>query len=144
MHRNDRFTQHVYMKNFRLYLAIALVPFFVVIVVNELTKPEIPFLVRNKSGMEKFHAYNSEEKFINKCSWDCNAECMHKCKNRINVGAIQYTYEEIIKFNGSTDQLNYKAMSILFLVVLWPIFMYVLIVQNIRLYLKSKASSHDR
>ena len=132
------------MKNFRLYLAIALAPFLAVIVVNEFTKPEKLFVVRNKSGLAKFHAYNSDKKFISKCSWDCNTECMHKSKNRINVGAIQSIYQEIIKFNGSSEHLNYKAMSVLVLVVLWPIFMYVLIILNIRLYQKSKVSTHDR
>lgn len=118
------------------------------VTVNELNRPEKPIkiIVFGK----KLFAYNSADSLKNQCSWYCHSKgCFHNhviCKDSTMVSSL---YENILKLNGidtiqgekkSAKGDIYKTMSIITLVVLWPLLMFILLVANIELFLKRRFS----
>ena len=133
-------------KRYLLYLSIAIAPFLVVVLVNEVNRTEETYMIRLNRNKVKIPAYNSDHKSNFKCTWYCHTvKCSHGYSNRINQGIIKVFYTSIVEFNGNPQKLSsginldYQAMNILLLVVMWPLFMYFLILHNIRLFLKLKS-----
>ncbi len=125
-------------KKIFLYSLLLISPFVIMIGVNELNRPEKPYkiIVFGK----RLFAYNSADSLENQCSWHCHSNgCKHK--NSINNGPlIPQIYDEIIAFNDPKNGDIYKIKNIIFLVVLWPLLMFILIVANIELFLKRRNS----
>lgn len=129
-----------------LYSLLLISPFALMLGVNELNRPEKPnkIIVFGK----RLFAYNTDDSLPNKCSWHCHSKgCFHKhviCKDSTIVSSL---YENILKLNGidtiksenkSAKGDVYKTLSIITLVVLWPLLMFILLVANIELFLKRR------
>ena len=100
-----------------------------------------------------YHGYNScmipAIYDLNKCSWAChNSTSNHCIKNHVKIikpgfpyyKQINDFYWAIINFNSKTtngkkvsDSKYYAAMNVIFLVILWPLFMYSLLINYLRL-----------
>ena len=131
-----------------LYSLLLISPFVIMIGVNELNRPEKPYkIIVFGKGL---FAYNSADSLKNKCSWHCHSKgCFHNhviCKDSTVVSSF---YDNILKLNGidtiqgekKSDKGDiYKIMNIIFLVVLWPLLMFILLVANIELFLKRRNS----
>lgn len=136
------------LKKIFFYSLLLISPFSFMIIINEYSRPENPYNI-NLFG-KRVLAYNSDNFIENQCTWNChNQGCFHKKNNCINTDStiISSLYKIILKLNGidtihtepkSTKGDKYKTMNILFLVVLWPLFMFIMLVANIELYLKRK------
>ena len=121
-----------------LYSLLLISPFVIMIGVNEYNHPKELYDIKVFNNNLK--AYNTDKFKIDSCSWYCHSKgCKHK--NSINNGSlIPQIYDEIIAFNDPKNGDIYKIMNILFLVVLWPLLMFILIVANIELFLKRRNS----
>ena len=129
------------MKRVLLYSAVAIVPFLIVILVNESTKKEPHLIKMVLPGTSTAYALNSDDKTPDYCTWDChNFGCDHWKSNKINKGRVKVLYDAILDVNGVHEKEDgtYIRMTLLTLVVLWPLFMFALIVGNIELYKKRK------
>ncbi|MCE2713496.1 MAG: hypothetical protein LW688_13315 [Cryomorphaceae bacterium] len=135
------------MKRVLLYSAIAIVPFLIVILVNESTKKD-PYIIKMVlPGTSTAYALNSDEKNPDYCTWDChNKWCSHRDSNEINTGRVKLLYDAIIDINGvhEKEEGKYIRMTILTLVIIWPLFLFALIVGNIELYKKRKDVRNTR
>ena len=138
------------MKKILLYSLILVSPFLLVIFVNETNRPSE--LYKISFWDQTAIAYNPKSKDLEKCNWDChNNGCSHRKSNCINKGEfITGFYQKTLNFNGLHSKENdskseqgmlYKSMNIVFLVILWPLFMFALLVVNIELFLKRKRTS---
>ncbi len=138
------------MKKILLYSLILVSPFLLVIFVNETNRPTQ--LYKISFWGQTAYASNSSIKDLKKCNWDChNNGCSHRKSNCINKGEfITGFYQKTLNFNGLHSKENdskseqgmlYKSMNIVFLVLLWPLFMFALLVVNIELFLKCKRTS---
>ncbi|MFY9311037.1 MAG: hypothetical protein WAQ28_18485 [Bacteroidia bacterium] len=87
-------------------------------------------------------AINSDEANPLKCTWNCHNNIMHCLSNhRIKLlkpylNIISPVYMGIIFLLKATG--NYALANIVFLVVLWPLFMYFLLLKSIELRLEIK------
>lgn len=138
------------MKKILVYSFLFLSPFLLVIIVNETNRPTQ--LYKISFWGQTAYASNPSIKDLKKCNWDChNNGCSHRKSNCINKGVfIPYFYQKILNFNGLNSKENdykgqegmlYKSMNIIFLVILWPLFMFTLLIANIELFLKRKRTS---
>jgi hypothetical protein len=125
---------------------IFLLPFALMILVNESYRPfikEKPWVYLDVTSM------NSAIYDLNKCTWACHNSTTHHCiKNHIKIikpgfpfyNQINEFYFGIINFNSKkingkkvSDIKYYAAMNLIFLVVLWPLSMYLLLLNYLRL-----------
>jgi hypothetical protein len=124
-----------------VYMFIFVSPFLLMILVNEINRPTERFRIKvfNKEVL----AYNPGYKLKKSCSWYCHTSgCPHQ--KFVNKGEfIPRVYHGIIAFNNPTNGERYQRMSIIFLVVFWPLFMFALLVLNIELYFKRKSSRNE-
>ena len=118
-------------KKFMFYSLLLISPFALIIGVNEYYRPKEPYIISNFGRIVP--AYNSDVYFVNKCSWHCHSKgCFHNhviCKDSTIISSF---YRNILKLNGidtiqgekkSTRGTIYKTMTIITLVVLWPLLM---------------------
>ncbi|MFY7668565.1 MAG: hypothetical protein ACOVQG_07460 [Crocinitomicaceae bacterium] len=121
-----------------LYSLLLISPFALLIGVNEYHQPKELYDI--KVFENNLKAYNTDKFEKDSCSWYCHSKgCKHK--NSINNGSlIPQIYDEIIAFNDPKNGDIYKIMNIIFLVILWPLLMFILIVANIELFLKRRNS----
>ena len=125
------------MKRFIFYSLILATPFLCLFMVNEASRSE-PYKV--SVFCTKVPALNPQQKDAKRCTWDCHTHgCSHRENNCINIGIINYLYQNIItslKLKEGGDV--YKQMNVLFLVIIWPLVMFGLLVANVELYFKRK------
>lgn len=129
------------MKRILLYLTIAASPFLCVIMVNEGTKKDPHLIKMVLPGTATAYALNSDEKNPDYCTWDChNYGCDHRDSNVVNTGSVKLLYDSILNVNGVHEKEDgkYIRMTLLSLVVLWPLLMFALVIGNIELYRKRK------
>ena len=136
------------------YLLILLLPFVVMIIINESCRP---FLNGKPHVYLGALAMNSAEVDLDKCSWVCHnftaSHCIKHHRKMIKSGFPFYKelnifYEGIINFNSRkkngqkvSDPKFYSAMNLIFLVLLWPLIIFLLLINFLRLRKKSKAMS---
>jgi len=133
------------MKRIVLYISIAVLPFLFVIVVNESTKVEPHRVMLELPGKPVVYTLNTDKMLLNTCTWDChNIHCSHADSNKINKGRVKLIYNFIIDTNGVHEKQEgkYIHLTLLTLVVIWPLLMFALIIGNIELYLKRKKARH--
>lgn len=128
------------------YVLILLAPFAIMAVINESCRPfikEKPFIFLDISAM------NSVKYDTDKCSWAChNSTTNHCLQHHVEVikpgfpfyKQINDFYWGLINFNSRTkddkkvsDLKFYAAMNLTFLVVIWPLIMYLLLINYLRL-----------
>ena len=110
-------------------ILIIISPFLIMLIVNEISRKTVTEKPYLKNGIT---AINSSTTFENKCSWQCHnntAFCMqHHVKSpKYLVNIIKPFYFGMISALGATG--GYALANIIFLVVLWPIFMFVLFIK---------------
>ena len=109
-------------------IIILLSPFLLMILINEYHRIKLPpSTVPNKINTVMFLA--------DECSWDCYENgCKHK--KIIKNGVINKIYTKIITFHHSSEKISYEDMNIIFLVILWPIGMYIFLLKCINIQQK--------
>ena len=134
------------MKQIIKYILILLIPFITMIMVNELNRPFIKEKPWTYLGVD---AMNSAIYDLDKCSWAChNSSTSNHCiKNHVKIIKPGFPYYKqindfywgIINFSSKTtnekkvsDPKFYAAMNLIFLVILWPLFMYFLLLNYLR------------
>ena len=138
------------MKRIWLYLLILISPFLFIVLINENATDGTNYVIKSKVIIpgQKFEALNTDKHIKDKCSWDChNNGCEHclppssdnDCKHKsvICQGKIKEMYDAIINFNQH-QSLDYSVMNVFLLVIVVPLFVYILIILNIEVYLRNK------
>ena len=115
---------------------ILLSPFLLMVTINELTRISH---AKNNGIYKKIETINSSEKRKNKCTWACHKNtnfCKenHVKKSKTLFKIIDPIYFGIIQLLKSTG--NYILANIIFLVILFPSFIYFLLLKNIDLRTK--------
>lgn len=128
------------MRRFIVYISLFCLPFLVMVAVNELNRPQKKFDIKylKKNGK----AYNSDKAESRSCTWYCHntRECVniHKSKLSIlNLKVIKWM-DKRIKFFNEIGSSNYSRMNIATLVIIWPLFMFALLVLNIELFIRRR------
>lgn len=121
------------MKKQILYLILLTLPFLSIIFMNEFTRPTIiekPYTISGVTTM------NSSIKTTEKCSWNCHNDTNYCKENHVKTPKvllmiIDPLYFGIIIILQSTG--SYGLANIIFLVILAPLFFYVLLVKSIKM-----------
>lgn len=128
------------MRKWISYFVLLISPFLLMVAVNESTKKgNYPITVFNSPTF----ALNPGIRMDSQCTWDCHTNgCSHRAHNTVNIGVIDDLYKQIIdalqlKEGGDV----YQAMNIIFLVILWPLLMFILLVANIELFRNRKKNT---
>lgn len=124
------------MSNTGRNILLLIFPFFLMILVNEISRPTIhekPYQLKGISAM------NSNIRTPEKCSWNCHNETRYCLDHHTRLfkpyaPIISPIYFGMISMLASTG--NYGLANIVFLVVLWPLFMLLLLIKNLNLYQK--------
>ena len=127
------------MRKFIAYLSLFCLPFLLMVVINEINRPQKKFNIKylGKNGK----AYNSDKEESRSCTWHChNHSCHSKHFSKmsvLNIPIINWMNSEIKKINkiGSGD---YSSMNIATLVIIWPLLMFALLVMNIELFIRHR------
>jgi hypothetical protein len=100
--------------------------------------------VRYNSNEEGYNTYgitaiNTAKKTKERCSWICHNNTTYCKENHVKlsksyVDKIDPVYFGIIRVLKSTG--NYGLANIIFLVILFPLIIYVLLIQSIRMQFK--------
>ena len=81
---------------------------------------------------------NLEEFKLDQCTWACHDHGCQHSKNIDNV-YVDKLYGAIIDFNyQGGDYKTYQLSNIIFLVILWPLFIYILLIKCIDIQQKIK------
>ena len=128
------------MKRFHLYITLLILPFFLMVLVNELVRPTLKDKPYQLSGVKAMNSYKAQ---LNKCSWYCYIETTNHCKkHHVKFARPYFKYIDPIYF-GMIKSLHsggdYRLMNILFLVLLIPLLMFFLLVKSIDIHSKIKA-----
>ena len=128
------------MRKWISYFVLLISPFLLMVAVNESTR-------KGKYSITVFNsptfALNKGNRMDSQCTWDCHTNgCSHRAHNTVNIGVIDDLYKQIInalqlKEGGDV----YQVMNIIFLVILWPLLMFVLLVANIELFRNRKKNT---
>ncbi|PQV51222.1 hypothetical protein CLV33_101144 [Jejuia pallidilutea] len=128
------------MKRGILYLILFILPFVIVVIVNESVRPTI-----EKEGFEfrGVQTINPKSTSLYKCSWNCYFETTKHCKAYHTTFLKPYfkhidpIYFGIIKSMHSGN--SYQLMNVIFLVVLIPLIIFFLLFRSIEMSYKIKA-----
>ena len=126
------------MKRIWLYLLILISPFLFIVLINENATDGTNYVIISKVLIpgKKFDALNTDKHLEKACTWDCHDNgCKHK--SVICQGKIKEMYDAIIHFNQH-QSLDYSVMNVFLLVIVVPLFVYILIILNIEVYLRNK------
>lgn len=125
-------------KQIILNLIIFLSPIIIIVLVNEYSR----FTATNKGYIRKgITAINSGIKTPEKCSWHCYSDTGYCKRYHTNLlknytSKVDPIYFGVIKSLHSTG--DYGLANIIFLVILFPIMMYVLLIKSIAIQRKIK------
>ncbi len=128
------------MKRGVLYLFLFILPFIIVVIVNESVRPTIKGKRFELKGVK---AINTDEAIKGRCTWLCYKETSNHCKVNHTTCLKQYfkyfdpIYFGIIKSMHSGN--NYQLMNVIFLVILIPLLIFVLMVRAIEIGYRIKA-----
>lgn len=123
-----------------LYLLLFLLPFLIILIVNEsvrLTIKDKPFELR---GVTAINPYKPQ---LDECTWYCYRETTNHCKkNHASFIKPYFKYIDPIYFGiikSMHSGNNYQLMNVVFLVVLIPLLMLFLIIRTIEMGYRIKA-----
>lgn len=119
------------MKNICRNILVIIVPFVLMILVNEISRRKVNDKLYVKNGIT---AINSATIFANKCSWACHNNTAYCIKHHVKsptflVKKIQPVYFGIISLLNSTG--SYGLANIIFLVILWPCLIFLLLIKTL-------------
>ncbi len=128
------------MRKFIAYLSLFCLPFLLMVVINEINRPQKKFDIKylGKNGK----AYNSDKAESGNCTWkchNCRGYCsIHKSKLSIlDLTVINWLDKKIKHFNDIGSR-NYSWMNIATLVIILPLLMFALLVMNIELFIRRR------
>lgn len=121
-----------------LFVLLFITPFLIMVTVNEFSRlftTDIGYTIYGQT------AINSVEFNKSKCSWSCHNDTAY-CKSN-HVKLLKRDMDKIDKYYfGMIAKLkstgNYAFANIIFLVIIWPLIMYLLFVYIIRSTLRIK------
>jgi hypothetical protein len=124
------------MKNYKRLLLILVVPFLLMILVNEFMRTTLKDKPYSISGIT---AMNSAVPTKEKCNWNCHNNTKYCKQHHVKLvkpyfNVVDPVYFGMIGLLASTG--NYGLANIIFLVILWPLFMAVLLAKVINGFLK--------
>lgn len=142
----------------KIYLLILIAPFLLMVIVNESCRA-----FKNNDNQNFTYngvtAMNSALKKTNECTWACHNStkgfCMKKHRKYIKEGFPLYAeinsfYFGIIDFNHQKvngkkvrNPEYYVFMNVILLVFLWPLIIYLMIINSLRLIMKLKTNKHE-
>lgn len=115
------------MKKYFTHLPLFFIPFLIMIGVNEYCRFVLPQSSYRKNGIKTI---NRSEKMLLKCTWNCHNQTTYCIQNHNNT-KMQYYIGEL--YNGIVQFLSvggkYKLSNIIFLVILWPLGIYIMFVK---------------
>jgi len=121
------------MKKYFRNILILLFPFIMMVSINELVRPTIydkPFTVDGISAM------NSSDIHADRCSWICHNQTNYCKEHHVKLNHSLFPYTDPLYF-GTISMLrstgNYSFANVLFLLVLIPLFMWVLLVKSLNI-----------
>ena len=126
------------MKNIIRNIIIIISPFVIMILVNEIVRPTITEKPYSRYGVS---AMNSSVQTPEKCTWSCHNNTTY-CKQHHTKLMNKYfkyldpLYFGLINLLASTG--NYGLANIVFLIILWPLLMYVLLIKSLNMQQKIK------
>ena len=133
------------MKRSLFYLAILLFPILLMVGVNEYIRPKIKprdQIIDGNLPMNTPSALHPE-----KCSWQCHDDTNFCQDNHVKFAGRYFDLIDPIYF-GIIDSLkstgNYGLANIIFLVILFPLFMYFLLIQSVDMEFKIRELKRDR
>ena len=127
------------MKKQALYWSILILPFLVMIMVNEFVR-----LNTNEKGYTKgkwgliqnITAINTADKLKGKCTWICHNHTNYCKKNHVKLAKPYFNKIDPIYFgiiNSLKSTGDYGLANIIFSVLILPLIIYILLVKSIRL-----------
>ena len=132
------------MKKQVLYWSILILPFLGMIMINEfvrLNTSEEGYTKQGKWGLniEGVTAINTVKILKEKCTWICHNDTNHCKENHVKLAKpyfdkIDPIYFGIINTLKSTG--DYGLANIIFLVIILPLFIYILLIKSISLEFK--------
>ncbi len=121
------------MKKLIRNIAILVIPFLAMVVINETVRPTIKESPYKRRGVT---AINSVVKTTDKCSWSCHDDTDYCKANHVEVLKHHFEYVDPFYF-GIVHSLksvgNYRVANVVFLVILLPLLMYLLIVKSLNI-----------
>ena len=95
---------------------------------------------RIKLSPQDFKKINIEGFKPDQCTWYCEVPGCDPAKHvrLINSRRVNQLYNKIISTNNMMGRGNYELSNIIFLVILWPLFMYILLIKCIDIQQKIK------
>lgn len=108
------------------------------VVINEATK------TKTKANTvhvfeDEVPALNTEDSLTDQCTWHCHTKgCSHRNKNLISLGPIDTRRSMIIESLGVSNGNTYQTMTVLILVIIWPVLMFGLVVANVELFIRNR------
>ena len=128
------------MRRFIVYISLFCLPFLVMVAVNELNRPQKKFDIKylKKNGK----AYNSDKADSRSCTWNCHNSKGYCSRHKSNIQILNMSFikwmDKKIKFFNEIGSSNYSRMNIATLVIIWPLFMFALLVLNIELFIRRR------
>ena len=130
------------MKKQALYWSILILPFLVMIMINEFVR-----LNTNEKGYTKgkwgliqnITAINTADKLKEKCTWICHNDTKYCKNNHVKLAKPYFNKIDPIYFgiiNSLKSTGYYGLANIIFLVIILPLIIYILLVKSISLEFK--------
>ncbi len=126
------------MQNRTRNLFILIIPFFLMILINEYSRVDIKWQGYNFKDVS---VMNSSKKTTKECTWNCQNNTAFCKSNHVKYLKSYFSYIDpiyfgMIKFLKSTG--DYQVANIIFLMFIWPLVMFVLIINSLSLIAKIK------
>ena len=119
-------------RHFRNILFL-LLPFTIMIVVNEMIRPTIKERPYSYHGIK---AINSSDKILDKCTWICHNQTSYCKAHHVKMNRLCFKFTDRIYFGvimllASTR--SYWSANIVFLVLIFPMFIWYLLIKSLNL-----------
>ena len=116
---------HNNLRRYILYISLFLMPFLLMVIVNESARPALKSKPYKLSGAK---AINSSQPLLDKCTWYCYKETTSHCKkNHTTFSRPYFKYIDPI-YMGMKKLLysggNYQLMNVVFLVFIIPLLIF--------------------
>lgn len=126
----------LFIKNSIRNLAILILPFLIMILVNEFVRLNIKDTPCSIQGIT---AINSLDRVKDRCTWICHNQTIYCKQNHVKLNKKYFVitdklYFGLINLLGSTGY--YGLANILFLAIFFPVLMWLLLIKSINIQYK--------
>ena len=119
------------MKNTLTYISILVIPFVLMVAVNEVYRASI----KEKPFSKYPGAINSGQRIRERCSWVCHEATAYCKENHVKWGRPYFEYTDTMYFGlirGLRITGGYQAANVFFLVLIVPLLIWIFLVGSIR------------